>query len=54
MCDDGRMVLENVLESLAPIIKEAQETAVEAGQHRVAERTKKYQGTALGLAPGQK
>lgn len=54
LCDDGRMVIENVLDALAPIVEDAQQTAVKAGEARVKSRTVKYEGTTRGLAPGQK
>lgn len=54
LCGDGRMVIENVLDALAPVVEEAQQTAVKAGEARVKAKTAKYEGTTRGLAPGQK
>lgn len=54
MCDDGAMVLEHVLDALVPIVEQAQREAAEKGEKRLRSHTKKYLGTAAGLAPGQK
>ena len=53
-CDNGSMVLENVLNALEPIIKVSRETANANRQKRIAAHTAKYAGHSAGLAPGQR
>ena len=53
MTESGRMVIENVLEGVYPIIGQALKTAGAKMQQRMASHTAPYQGTAKGLAPGQ-
>ena len=50
---DGSMLLESVLEALAPIIQDAQQAAGKASAQRMANHTAKYQNTTRGMAPGQ-
>lgn len=54
MCVNGKLVLENVLEALAPLITDALGKAEKASKARIAKYTKAYEGTAIGLAPEQK
>ena len=49
----GKMVLENVLEAIAPILQKALETSARKAKRRMEEHTAPYQGTIKGLAPGQ-
>ena len=49
----GKLVLENVLEAITPIIQKAMEIAAKKAQQRMKDRTAPYQGTTKGLAPGQ-
>lgn len=49
----GKMVLENVLDAIAPIMQKAMQTAAKKSQRRMEARTAPYQGTTKGLAPGQ-
>ena len=49
----GKMVLENVLEGITPIMQKALKTAAKKVQARMETRTAPYQGTTKGLAPGQ-
>lgn len=53
VCEDGSLVLENVMQAIAPIIADAQKAALDASSRRVAKHTAAYQGTNKGLAPGQ-
>lgn len=53
VCEDGSLVLENVMQAIAPIIADAQKAALDASSRRVAKHTTAYQGTNKGLAPGQ-
>ncbi len=53
MTDNGRTLLENVTESVAPIIEDAIKTAVEKSKARMENHTSSYQGTTKGLAPDQ-
>lgn len=50
---DGSMVLENVLNGLAPVIGEAIKSAAAKVKTRMQAHTSPYQGTTKGLAPGQ-
>ena len=54
LCEDGRMVLENVLEAVQPIIEEAMKVAQKNSEARVRARTAEYEGSKKGLAPGQR
>ena len=54
LCADGRLVVENVLDAITPVIQGAQQAAVKASAEHVKGYAKKYQGSNLGLAPGQK
>ena len=54
LCEDGRMVLENVLEAVQPIIEEAMKVAHKNSEARVRARTAEYEGSKKGLAPGQR
>ena len=54
LCEDGRMVLENVLEAVQPIIEEAMKVAQKNSEARVRARTVEYEGSKKGLAPGQR
>lgn len=54
VCEDGQLVIENVLSALSPVILNAQKAAVDTVNKRIASHTEKYQGSAEGLAPGQK
>lgn len=49
----GKMVLENVLEAITPIMQKALETSARKAKRRMEEHTAPYQGTTKGLAPGQ-
>ena len=53
VCEDGSLVLENVMEAVAPIIAEAQKAAAQASNRRVEKHTAAYQGSNKGLAPWQ-
>jgi len=54
LCEDGRMVLENVLEAVQPIIEEAMKVAQKNSEARVRARTAEYEGSKKGLAPRQR
>lgn len=49
----GRMVIENVLEALLPVIEQALKAAGKKMQTRMQAHTAPYEGTTKGLAPGQ-
>ena len=53
MCEDGKLVFEHILDALSPLIEEAQNTAAKAAEERIKQRTKSYEGSTAGLAPGQ-
>lgn len=53
MCEDGKLVFEHILDALSPLIEEAQTTAAKAAEERIKQRTKAYEGSTAGLAPGQ-
>lgn len=53
ICDDGACLCEHVLESFAPVIEEAQAAAIKASNERISKHAGAYQGSAVGLAPGQ-
>lgn len=53
VCNDGELVLEKVLQSIQPVIQEAQQAAMRASEQRMAAYTNGYEGTDRGLAPGQ-
>lgn len=53
MTDSGGMVLENVMEGLAPVMEKAIKEAAGKAQQRMQSHTAPYQGTTKGLAPGQ-
>ena len=48
--EDGRFVLENVLEAVVPEIKNAIQDAQAASEKRISQRTAAYEGSAAGLA----
>ncbi|MEE1463644.1 MAG: hypothetical protein UF444_13320 [Ruthenibacterium lactatiformans] len=54
ICEDGSMVLDHVLQAVEPIILEAQKTAQANSEARIKAHTGKYEGKAIGLAPGQR
>lgn len=54
LCEDGRFLYEAVLDALAPILQQAQESAAKKAVARVESHTGKYRDSAAGLAPGQK
>ena len=54
ICEDGSMVLDHVLQAVEPIILEAQKTAQANSEARIKAHTEKYEGKAIGLAPGQR
>lgn len=49
----GRLVLENVLDGVYPVIEEALTQAAGKAKARMERHTAPYQGTTKGLAPGQ-
>ena len=53
MCEDGKLVFEHILDALSPLIEEAQTNAAKAAEERIKQRTDAYEGSAVGLAPGQ-
>lgn len=53
ICDDGALVLEHVINALAPVLESSMKSGMEAVQQRAKSHTAPYQGTARGLAPGQ-
>lgn len=53
MTENGRMLLENVMDGVYPIIETSLKAAAENARTRMADHTAPYQGTARGLAPGQ-
>lgn len=53
MTQSGRLVIENVLDGVYPIIEKALKSAAKKAQQRMAGHTAPYQGTTKGLAPGQ-
>lgn len=54
MTESGRMVLENVLEGVYPIIEKALDRAASKMKIRMEAHTLPYADAAKGLAPGQK
>lgn len=52
-CEDGKLVLETVMEALTPVIQQAQMKAMEESAKRIAHYTADYDGSERGLAPGQ-
>lgn len=53
MCEDGQLVFEHILDALTPLIEESQTKAAKAAEERIKQRTDAYEGSAVGLAPGQ-
>ena len=53
LCVDGRFVLENVMEALVPVIRDAIVAAQKESEKRIAQHTAAYEGSTVGLAPGQ-
>lgn len=53
ICDDGALVLEHVINALAPVLESSMKSGLAAVQQRVKSHTASYQGTNRGLAPGQ-
>lgn len=54
ICADGQMVLEHVLNSLEPVIVDAQKNSVRQVAERAATYTARYSAPEAGLAPDQK
>lgn len=54
VCGDGATVLEHVLDAMAPVIDESMRAGATAVRSRAKTHTAPYDGTAKGLAPGQK
>ena len=54
VCGDGATVLEHVLDAMAPVIEESMRAGATAVRSRAKTHTAPYDGTAKGLAPGQK
>lgn len=52
-CDNGRLLLENVLDAILPVVKADIEAAQKASAARMEQYTAPYQDSAAGLAPGQ-
>lgn len=53
ICDDGETVMEHVLEALAPIMVDALKAGAKLSEKRIKQRTAAYEGSTVGLAPGQ-
>jgi len=54
ICADGRLVLETVLEALAPIVEKSIKEAEKKTKKRMEKYTGAYKNSDAGLAPGQK
>lgn len=52
-CDNGRLLLENVLDAIFPVVKADIEAAQRASAARVEQYTAPYKDSTAGLAPGQ-
>ena len=53
LCETGKLVAQNVVEALQPLLETALKDAADAAQKRMAKHTDAYAGTDAGLAPGQ-
>lgn len=53
VCEDGKLVLEHILDALAPLMEDAQKSVAKAAEERIKQHTAAYEGSAAGLAPGQ-
>lgn len=52
-CANGKMLVENILDALLPVVKNDIEEAQKAVAKRMEQHTAPYQNTAAGLAPEQ-
>ena len=52
-CDNGRLLIENVLDAISPVVRAEIESAQKASADRMEKYTAPYKDSTAGLAPGQ-
>lgn len=52
-CDNGRLLIENVLDAIFPVVRAEIESAQKASADRMEKYTAPYKDSTAGLAPGQ-